>query len=350
MKQVIPVMFCFDKNYVIPAAVAFYSLLEHANKDYFYKFYVLHSDISKEQQEELNNTLKPFQKYYSLEFRNMQNRLDDAWKKLKTKVHFSKEVFYKMLVGSMFPEYDKIIVSDVDVVFLGDISPSYFSLKENDENYVAAIKPIEIVQNFDNVYNKNFTEEEIKKLISFCGGYLVFNLKKIRADKMEERFLNCLYEKAKLLIFAEQDVLNLCCYGKTKFLPLNYVTCTYTWDFYKTKKDMRKDKNYTYKEIKDAMDNPIQLHYASKEKPWKYVDCTKSEIWFEYLVKTTFLKQYLKQLPYMVVTKKYPKTKNHQIVKEIKHAFEYLKMEPLFLFKPSFYRRVKNKIAKMKKK
>ncbi|WP_180762735.1 hypothetical protein [Helicobacter sp. 12S02232-10] len=31
-KQAIPVMFCFDKNYVIPASVAFYSLLKNAGE------------------------------------------------------------------------------------------------------------------------------------------------------------------------------------------------------------------------------------------------------------------------------------------------------------------------------
>lgn len=31
-KIVIPVVFCFDNNYVIPASVAFYSLLENASK------------------------------------------------------------------------------------------------------------------------------------------------------------------------------------------------------------------------------------------------------------------------------------------------------------------------------
>ena len=33
-KQIIPIMTCFDKNYVIPAAVAFYSLLKNAKRTY----------------------------------------------------------------------------------------------------------------------------------------------------------------------------------------------------------------------------------------------------------------------------------------------------------------------------
>ena len=46
MKKEIPIMFCFDKNYVIPAGVAFFSLMEHANQNYNYKFYILHSDMT----------------------------------------------------------------------------------------------------------------------------------------------------------------------------------------------------------------------------------------------------------------------------------------------------------------
>ena len=33
-KQIIPIMTCFDKNYVIPASVAFYSLLKNAKRTY----------------------------------------------------------------------------------------------------------------------------------------------------------------------------------------------------------------------------------------------------------------------------------------------------------------------------
>ncbi|MDO7252589.1 hypothetical protein [Helicobacter cappadocius] len=33
-KQIIPVMFCFDTNYVIPASVAFFSLLKNTKYTY----------------------------------------------------------------------------------------------------------------------------------------------------------------------------------------------------------------------------------------------------------------------------------------------------------------------------
>ena len=141
-KQEIPLMFCFDNNYVIPAAVAFYSLLEHANKDYKYTMYVLHTDISYENQEKLQETIKPFSDFAELIFVDMENKFEGLWDRIATKGHFSKEVMYKVLVASIFPKYDKIIVSDVDVVFLNDISQSYFDLDVSEDYYLAGVKMI----------------------------------------------------------------------------------------------------------------------------------------------------------------------------------------------------------------
>lgn len=298
----IPIMFCFDTNYVIPAAVAFYSLLEHANKEYKYIFYVLHTDISKDQQKKLRETLVSFEDIYQLKFINMENKLEDLWNKINSKVHFTKEVLYKLLVASLFPQHDKIIVSDVDVVFLRDISDSYFSFDaKKDDYYMAGVKPIGYLKKFNTVYKDNFTEEEIELMNGNCGGYIVFNLYKIREDKLEEEFLDYIEKYADKIIYPEQDVLNIVTKGKIKYLDLNYVTCTYMWDFYANPEDLDSDDNYSKKELLDAMNNPVQLHYASTEKPWKYVDTIKSEVWFQYIVKTAFLEDYLKKLPDMLI-------------------------------------------------
>ena len=161
-KQEIPLMFCFDNNYVIPAAVAFYSLLEHANKDYKYTMYVLHTDISYENQEKLQETIKPFSDFAELIFVDMENKFEGLWDRIATKGHFSKEVMYKVLVASIFPKYDKIIVSDVDVVFLNDISQSYFDLDVSEDYYLAGVKMIGKMKWYLDQYLQWFTEEEVE--------------------------------------------------------------------------------------------------------------------------------------------------------------------------------------------
>ena len=50
----IPIMFCFDNNYVIQAAVSMHSMLKYANKQKIYILYVLHTDITTQNQNKLH--------------------------------------------------------------------------------------------------------------------------------------------------------------------------------------------------------------------------------------------------------------------------------------------------------
>lgn len=339
MKKEIPIMFCFDKNYVIPASVAFYSLLQHANKNYKYIFYVLHSDIEEWQQKKLYATIEEFDNC-EIKFINMEHKLENEWKKSYRGDHFSKEVMYKLLVASIFPQYDKLIISDVDVVFLDDISPSYFALDAiKDEAYVAGVKPIGKIRNYFQNYTNQWSEKEITKLGEICGGYLVMNLKKIREDNVEQKFMKCLKKNSHRLNQMEQDILNLVCYGKIKHLDLKYVACSYLWDYFKTEEDTESDENYSKKEIEEALNHPVQLHYATSIKPWKNVDCTKSEIWFQYIAKTPLLKDYLKWLPNNIIV---PEERINYTIKssKTKRIIRYIKRNPLFFIKKDFYKKV----------
>lgn len=94
---------------------------------------MIHNDISPNDQEKLQLTIKPFSHFATLDFIHAQNYLQDVWKKLTHQYHFSYEVFYKLIAPSLFPQYDKIIISDVDVVFLGDITRSFDDFDCNED-------------------------------------------------------------------------------------------------------------------------------------------------------------------------------------------------------------------------
>lgn len=89
----IPVMHCFDDNYCLPASVAFYSMLEHASKDHAYDLYVLHTDISEENQYLLRKTIEKFKNAH-LSFINMTDYtnggVDNIWEKTSQKGPYSK--------------------------------------------------------------------------------------------------------------------------------------------------------------------------------------------------------------------------------------------------------------------
>lgn len=129
-KYIIPIMHCFDDNYVIPASVSFLSMLENANPRYFYKLYVLHTDISEKNQNTLNSIVSKFNNA-DLQFIDMNNKFDDEFEAMKNKAHYSKEVLYKLLAPTIFPQYEQIIITDVDVVFCGDIAEIYIICNDN---------------------------------------------------------------------------------------------------------------------------------------------------------------------------------------------------------------------------
>lgn len=87
----------------------------------------------------------------------------------------------------MLPEYDKAIVTDVDVVFSGDIMKDFveFDVKD-DRYYFAGVKgglerKGSFLESFAKRYDNDFSEEE-KSLLTHAGGYYIFNLQKIRKD------------------------------------------------------------------------------------------------------------------------------------------------------------------------
>jgi lipopolysaccharide biosynthesis glycosyltransferase len=283
-------MFCFNNEYTIPAAVAFRSLLENASKEYFYKLFIAHTDVSLENQAKLGEVAIDFKEHASVEFVHMQNRFEDLWTKTKTKGHYSKEAYYKLIAPSLFPQYEKIIVSDVDVVFLGDLSPSYFFLDAAEDIYVAGVGGVGKILHILDSYKNDFSQDEISKIV-INAAYMVFNLNKMRKDNLEASFLKYAESNHLRILQLEQDVINLCCYPKIKFLPLRNVMCNYVYDLYKTDEDFNNDKAFSRLELKEAMENPILLHYPGVKKPWTDIDCTKAQEWLKYLAKTSFCEE-----------------------------------------------------------
>ena len=136
--KIIPVMHCFDNRYVIPAGVAFLSMLENANRSFFYKLYILHTDITEENQDKLKSIVSQFENA-SLEFINMDNRFTELFSQTIFKGHYSKEIYFKFLAPSIFPQYKKIIITDVDVVYQGDISKDFENFEDNENDYLAGV-------------------------------------------------------------------------------------------------------------------------------------------------------------------------------------------------------------------
>lgn len=272
-------------------------MLRHANPSYEYHLYVIHSsNISISNQTKLKETIKEFPNA-TLTFIDMGGKFDEMWEKCKGKFHFSKEVFYKLSVPNLFAQYDKAIISDVDVVWLGDIAEVFESFDINEDYYLGGYdgpKPNFKIANFTDNYKRDFTQDEIDKL-KVGAGLLVYNLSKMRQDKIEEKMLQYALDNAYRLLLPEQDVINLVCHPKIKILPKGGMVAISLYMIYDSDEKLE-NASWSKEEILYAMENPIQLHYAGGEKPWRDFGVLKCDEWLKALVQTNYLQDFLAQI------------------------------------------------------
>ncbi|MBQ8635155.1 glycosyltransferase family 8 protein [bacterium] len=305
MTNTIPIMQCFDNNYALAAGVACYSLLKNANKDFNYSFNILHTDISDKNQKLLRKTINAFPNA-KLNFINMENKFDNLFQKTKSKAHFSKEMYYKLIAPSIFPEYEKIIITDVDVIFISDISKIYNQINTNEDYYLLAPnagRTEERRKEIKEKYYSNFSDEEFDKLV-MAAGLMIYNLEKMRNDNIEDKLINYIENNFNRVWLPEQDTISEVCYPKIKFFTTNTLYCN----------TMQSDKPIN--ELADI----VQLHYVGENKPWMS-NCPCADIWFKYLIETPFLDVYLENIEKIYYEKKNPKTKT------------------IFSFNPPFYKK-----------
>lgn len=294
-KNIIPIFFTFNNNYAFPAQVAIYSLLRYADKQYFYKLYILYDNLTIENQSKLLKIIKSFTNHATLEFINVSAfHQNSDWESVKNKCHFSKEVFNKLIADIIFPQYDRIICSDVDVVFKGDISKSFFVNRDTDY-IVEGIRTV-FKSSGEGFENSNYTSTEkaiLSKGIDTC--FIILNNKQLRlgaGERMRD------YYKSNLgnLIYPEQDVINICSYPNIGYLPLSYKVCS-TYYSKKITPDIFLDDfdNVEFLFI-ESLKNPVQIHYPGYNKPWKWFT-RKWFAWFQEVYSAGLTGEYLQKLP-----------------------------------------------------
>lgn len=303
----------------------------------FYQIHILHNDLDAAAQELLAATIAPFSDFAALDFIAMDGRFAEVFARFALTNHFSKEVLYKLLLSTHFPRYEKIIVSDVDVVFLGDVSASFLAF-EGEGAYIAGVRAndpeaIFPLKGWKEGYKK-FSAAEFEAIQhGVGGGYLIANLKKWRRDNLEARLLNCLENNAPRLVLAEQDVLNLVCYPNIATLSPAHIVWHAAWKVYGESWERLCPKFYSQNALENARERPIQLHFIGEKKPWNTPSEPKSDIWYRYLAKTPALSHFLANLEGTLIQKYLRTTLPYR-------AQRYLRRHPWFMFEAGFWGKV----------
>lgn len=271
MKKVIPVFFTADDGYAPFLSVAIHSLAENASKEYDYKIIVLHEQMSLENQ---NKIMSMGNENVSIVFKEMKQGLESITDCKSNRLrcdYFTLTIYFRLFIPTMFPEYDKGIYIDSDIVVPGDISKMY----EIDlgDNLIGACRDLSI-QNIPELcqYMDHGVGVGCDKYIN--SGVLLMNMKKLREVEIEKEFLRLLNKYHFDTVAPDQDYLNAMCYGKITYLD----NC---WDV------MPCDDT-------PEVENPMLIHYNLFSKPWCYDGVQYESYFWKYANETPFIKEILK--------------------------------------------------------
>lgn len=273
MKRVVPIVFSFDENLQYPACIALASLLLNANANTFYDIYILYPQGVK-LNKELSLKLESDFCSCRVQYREVDTTFNNSFETRG----ITTPAYYRLLIPELIAQYDKVLYSDVDVIFRDDLSDIYFNT-DMDDYYVAGVDSIaHMIPDLKQYYEQDRKATPEGNIYS---GNLIINSKKMREDGIVDRFREHVDKKYK---FQDMDIINLVCKGKIKYLPPSFCYTTYISDFAVNNREALRTV-WSEEEIQEAQDRGI-VHYNG-QKPWKGA-CINFDIWWEYYRKSPF--------------------------------------------------------------
>lgn len=253
-KNIIPIFYAIDKNYLPYLAVSLSSLKDNIKSNYIYKVYILHSNVSKEEQEVIlsYNSLN-----FHVSFINISDRLHEINSDIKLRDYYTNTTYYRIFIADLFLEYDKAIYLDSDTIVLNDIADLY---NYDIDNYLVGAINDQVV-NTSPVFSKYSLEVlGIDSNEYFNAGVLLINLKEFRNINFYKIFCSLL-KIYKFHVAQDQDYLNVICKNRVKLLPIS-------WNIMPTCNNNIKEPNL--------------IHYNLTAKPWHYENIPYAEYFWKY--------------------------------------------------------------------
>jgi lipopolysaccharide biosynthesis glycosyltransferase len=254
------IVFATDGGYLQHLAVALASLLENNSG---MNVYVINNDISSTDWKRLEKLFVGKDSYL------IDAKIDDGQiENLITRSYFTKATYYRLFIPDVV-EGDSALYLDVDIVINGCIDDLYNTELSN--TFLAAV---------DDLYIQNFYYLEMEHSAKyFNSGVMLINLEYWRAYNVKEKVIEFIRHKPEVISFMDQDGLNSVINGNWLELHPRYNMHT----------------GLLHKEcavdlpIKEAIDNPVIIHYTGSSKPWHFRNNHPyKHLYWKYLRKTPY--------------------------------------------------------------
>lgn len=280
-----------DDNYSKYAGVVIASILANASSEDKLSIYILDGGFSEQHKSEILS-LKSI-KDCEIDFVYIDQKLFEEYAKIKTHSYVTVATYYRLKLSSLLPNVDRIIYFDCDMV----VNSSLAELFNTDmgDCLIAGVKDL--------------NKKELKKNPSYVNaGMLVFDLKNMRQDDTENKFLEWTKANAENIKVGDQTIINEVCKGRIAIV-------SDVWNV--------QSSNFTNRS--SYTNNPRVVHFVARKKPWH---------WASFSIHKGLYFKYLQLTPWKLSDEEYKRwTRDNQIASLI----EYIKYRPIFFLRPRFY-------------
>ena len=290
----VAVLFAVNNWYAPYLGVALASLVECAGK-HEYELIVLYHDLSKRNRELLERIVDQFGRKsagsFHLRFMEMSISMADydfapGYKPL------SAECWYRLFAPSLFPEYDKILWLDADILVRDDVAKLYATSMGN--NWIAACrwdygiigilererrqKQPKLGPYFTKVLGVKRPKENYVN-----SGVMLLNLRAMRKHGVQEKLLQAAQNPS--MHFHDQCAINMVCQEHIYYIDSEWNgLVSYNPDHLPLK--------YRKKALVDKKNRKI-IHWAGGAKPWQKPDHEGAVEWWDVARRTLYYEHIL---------------------------------------------------------
>lgn len=247
----IHIVFSVDEKYIPHMGVAMTSILANASeKDEFF-FHVISDSISEGSRSKILSLREI--KHFELEIADAGEEIRGKIEKIKKIARCchltASETYFRLFIGSIFPDIERALYLDSDIVVLGSLAPLW---KTDLASHTIAVV------------------EELKRPVPpdfamgiphyFNSGVMLFNLDRWRSMGYEERCMGIENSVLEMIQFADQSILNHI------FRDGDFVDLGIYYNYMVSQQKYMSDKDV----YGSPQSEPIIIHYTSL-KPWEVI-------------------------------------------------------------------------------
>ena len=267
MKPVVPIFFSVNDAYSPFLATAISSIKVNASRQYTYRIHILTDDISPANRSRLQALSGPD---FQVEFFPLSSRLRtlpgvDALQKHCFGAFASLTIYFRLFIPALFPQYDKAIYLDADLVVPGDISRLWEEDLEDKLVGAVADYSIQKIAPFMQ-YIDRYVGVDHRQYVN--SGVLILNCKRLREEDLCGRFLHWAQTYALQTVAPDQDYLNALCWEGIHYLDPRWNTMP--------------------SESLPGLTNPRIIHFNLASKPWLNEHAPYEDVFWKYAALSGF--------------------------------------------------------------